>query len=45
MPELTDKVLAHIKPKIKASTAKQYAIVGRLLKNSLAEFAPAQVPP
>jgi hypothetical protein len=32
-------------PESMASTAKQYAIVGRLLKNSLAEFAPDQVRP
>jgi integrase len=45
MPDLIDQVLAHIRPKIKASTAKQYAVVGRVLKNALTEFSPDQVRP
>jgi integrase len=43
MPALIARVLEHIKPRLRPTTAAQYAIVARRLSRVLAEFEPAQV--
>ena len=45
MPALIDTVLLHLKPKLKPSTANQYATAARKLKTVLQHFAPEQVKP
>lgn len=45
MPALIDRVLAYVKPKLKASTVKQYTVAAGKLKRSLAEFSADQVRP
>jgi integrase len=43
MVELIDDALAHMRPKLKPSTAKQYEVAAKKLREILAEFAPDQV--
>jgi integrase len=43
MPTLIDTALAALRPRLKASTAKQYNDAARKLKGILAEFSPADV--
>jgi len=43
MPELIDRVLAHISPRLAKNTQSQYRIAGEKLKTYLAEFSPEQV--
>ncbi len=45
MPALIDRVLEHIRPTLAKSTAAQYALAGRKLKEALLEFSPEQVKP
>lgn len=42
---LIEEALAHIRPNIKISTAKQYAVAARILKRKLVQFAPQQDKP
>lgn len=43
MPELIDRVLNHVAPKLATNTQSQYRIAGEKLKKFLAEFTPDQV--
>lgn len=43
MPELIDRVLAHVSAKLKPSTRSQYRVAGAKLKKYLAESSPEQV--
>lgn len=45
MPDLIDRVLVHISPKLKQNTVSQYRIAGDKLKKFLSEFSPEQVKP
>lgn len=45
MVALIDDALAHMRPKLKPSTAKQYEAAAKKLREILAEFAPEQVRP
>jgi integrase len=45
MPELIERVLAHVSPKLAKSTQSQYRTAGERLKKFMAEFSPEQVRP
>jgi integrase len=45
MPELVERVLAHIAPNLAKNTNSQYKIAGARIKEALGEFAPHQVLP
>lgn len=45
MPELVEKVLTHISPKLSKNTIHQYKIAAARIKDAFAEFAPDQIRP
>lgn len=45
MPELVEKVLTHISPKLSKNTVDQYKIAAARIKETFAEFAPDQIRP
>lgn len=45
MPQLIDRVLAHITPSLAKNTVDQYRITARAAKTALADFSPQQVMP
>ena len=45
MPELVEKVLTHISPKLSKNTIDQYKIAAARIKETFAEFAPDQIRP
>lgn len=45
MPALIDEAMAHLKPKLKPSTVKQYVSAAKKLKVALGDFSPEEVLP
>ncbi|WP_348995566.1 tyrosine-type recombinase/integrase [Achromobacter sp. HNDS-1] len=45
MPELVEKVLTHVSPKLSKNTIHQYKIAAARIKDAFAEFAPDQIRP
>jgi len=45
MPELVERVLSHIEPKLSKNTISQYRIAAARIKEAMGEFAPNQVMP